>query len=244
MEPTVPKELQLAVRFNHVHFGYPNDVETVHAVTLDLSAHSFTAIIGPSGSGKSTFLNLIAGLIQPTAGKMENKLRTRMVFQTGALLPWRTVCENVALGLADRPAMSEDAKMRRSHAALGELGIEAFARHYPRDLSGGQRQRVGMARALVAEPELLLLDEPFSALDAETSAKLVAEVDELYRRTGMAMVMVSHSISDAVLLADEIVVVKEGRVSGRVTVPFPRPRMREDAAVLSLIRRVDGMLRG
>jgi ABC-type nitrate/sulfonate/bicarbonate transport system ATPase subunit len=233
---------QSAVSFDRVRFAYPGGSDVLHGVSFSLPMRSFTVVVGPSGSGKSTVLDLAAGLTKPTAGKVERALRTRMVFQSGALLPWLTALDNVLLGLADRPKLGREAKERRAREALRELGIEAFSRHYPRDLSGGQRQRVGIARALVAEPELLLLDEPFSALDADTTAHLSAEVEALYQKKEMSMLMVSHSIEDAVLLADEILVVAGGRLAERIVVPLPRPRRRDDARVAALIERVKGLL--
>lgn len=234
---------EAAVVFDRVRFSYPTGPEVLHGVSFSLPMRSFTVVVGPSGSGKSTILGLVSGLAKPAAGKVERALRTRMVFQSGALLPWLTALENVLLGLMDRSKLGSEAKERRAREALRELGIEAFARQYPRDLSGGQRQRVGIARALVADPELLLLDEPFSALDADTAAHLAAQVEGLYQKNEMTMLMVSHSIEDAVLLADEILVVAGGRLAERVVVPLPRPRARDDARVVALVERVKGLLR-
>ena len=230
MEPSRPPILS----FNDVSFAYDRSLPTVlHDVSFSLKPRSFTAIVGPSGGGKSTLLRLAIGLDRPTRGTVVNAARTRMVFQSGALLPWLTALENVKLAFADQPK-GEAAENREAHAALAELGIREFADAYQRNLSGGQRQRVGIARALVAAPELMLLDEPFSALDTETTARLVEEVERLYREKNMTFLMVSHSIEDAVILADEILVVGNGGIAGTVAVEIPRPRRRDDPMALRL----------
>jgi ABC-type nitrate/sulfonate/bicarbonate transport system ATPase subunit len=214
--------------FEGVSFAYDRTLPAVlHDVSFELAPRSFTAVVGPSGGGKSTILRLATGLEKPTEGRVANRARTRMVFQSGALLPWRTALENVLLGFADS-GEHRTTQLRKAHAALAEMGIGGFADAYPRQLSGGQRQRVGIARALVAEPELLLLDEPFSALDAETTARLVEEVDRLRREKSMTFLMVSHSVEDAVMLADEVMAVGRGGIAGRVRITAPRPRRRDD----------------
>ncbi|HEX7651597.1 MAG TPA: ABC transporter ATP-binding protein [Candidatus Paceibacterota bacterium] len=228
--------------FNDVSFAYDRTLPTVlHDVSFSLKPRSFTAIVGPSGGGKSTLLRLAIGLDKPTRGTVVNTARTRMVFQSGALLPWLTALQNVKLAFADKPT-GEAAENREAHAALAELGIREFADAYPRNLSGGQRQRVGIARALVAAPELMLLDEPFSALDTETTARLVEEVERLYREKDMTFLMVSHSIEDAVVLADEILVVGKGGLQGKVEVDIPRPRRRDDPMAQRLAARAKELI--
>jgi len=221
--------------FNNVSFAYDRSLPVVlNDVSFSLKPRSFTVIVGPSGGGKSTLLRLAIGLDKPTEGSVENRARTRMVFQSGALLPWRTALENVKLGFADHHK-DAGAENREAYAALAELGIREFADAYPRNLSGGQRQRVGIARALVAQPELMLLDEPFSALDGETTARLVEEVERLYRSQNMTFLMVSHSVEDAVVLADEIFVIGKGGIAGKMTVDIPRPRRRDDPMALRMV---------
>ena len=212
-------------------------------VSFDLAEKEFVSIVGPSGGGKSTVLRLAAGLIRPTSGTLENHARTRMIFQNGALLPWRTVRGNIALGFTGIRATPREVATR-TNAVLAELGIQAFADAYPRDLSGGQRQRVGIARALVSEPELLLLDEPFSALDVETTERLANELLAIREKRGITMLMVSHSIEDAVLLADRVLVCANGSLAHQVQIPLTRPRERTDMHVVELVRKVRSLIPG
>jgi sulfonate transport system ATP-binding protein len=209
----------------------------LHAVSFALAPGTFTVIVGSSGGGKSTLLRLAAGLDAPTAGIVKNGARTRMIFQNAALLPWLSALDNVLIGTTDINGTKAE-KKAKALAALAEIGLAEHAAKLPRELSGGQRQRVGIARALVSEPRFLLLDEPFSALDFETSEKLSQEVLDIFAQKGITMLMVSHSIEDAVLLADEIFVCAGGTIAERVNVPLERPRSRADAHVLSLISQV------
>ena len=141
-----------------VSYAYPgHNAPAIEALSVGFPAHSFTAIVGPSGGGKSTVLKLLAGLIPPQTGEMKTDGRISMVFQSGALLPWKTAEENVALGLMNA-GLSEHEQFAKARAALGEVGMTQFARELPRDLSGGQRQRVCIARALVTDPDILLMD--------------------------------------------------------------------------------------
>ncbi len=228
--------------FDQVRFAYDRSLpEIVHGVSFSLAPGSVTVIVGPSGSGKSTLLRLAVGLDKPTKGTVALGARTRMIFQSGALLPWATVLENVLIGF--RGLLTKE-KARTAHAlaALAELGIREHANAYPRMLSGGQRQRVGIARALVSAPELLLLDEPFSALDVETADTLLSELLSIRQMSKLTMLMVSHSIEDAVLLADTVFVFKGGVIAHTVPVPLSRPRTRDNPEVMALIHRVKGMM--
>lgn len=232
------------VAFDNVSFRYaPHTPQILRDVSFDLPERSFTAIVGPSGGGKSTVLRLIAGLSEPTSGSVKNRAKTRVVFQNAALLPWRTVLGNVELGFTGLGLTSTEEK-KRALAELSELGIRDFAKQYPRDLSGGQRQRVGIARALVSEPELLLLDEPFSALDIETIRKLSEELMQIYEDRCITMLMVSHSIEDAVLLADEVLVCAESRLKHRIKIDLPRPRRLSDPHVEKLVHEIRTVIQG
>ena len=239
---------QGTIVFDHVSFAYePHQADVVRDISLSIPRGSFMVIVGPSGGGKSTLLRLIARLDHPQKGSVTNPLRTRMIFQGGALLPWETVLENVLIGLIDAPAgqkLSRKQKEERARAALTDLGIEDLVDQYPRHLSGGQRQRVGIARALVSAPELMLLDEPFSALDIETTERLSAEVLRIWQEQHMTMIMVSHSVEDAVMLADRILVFKDNHIGENVTVSVPRPRHHDDPQVAALVKRVQGMIPG
>ncbi len=232
------------VSFEKVSFAYDAHGPLImRDVSFDLAPRTFTAIVGPSGGGKSTLLNLSVGLQKPMSGTVTNKARTRMIFQNAALLPWRTVKENVHLGFSGTPGSKKE-HMKRIHDELANLGLAEFADVYPRDLSGGQRQRVGIARALVSDPELLLLDEPFSALDIETTEHLSLELLDIFAKRNIAMLMVSHNIEDAVMLADEIFVFSGGVISHRVPIALPRPRARESQHVDHLVKQVKGYIPG
>ena len=231
-----------AITFSDVSFGYePNTPIILKDVSFTLKRGSFGAIVGPSGGGKSTLLKLSVGIQKPLKGTVVNTARTRMIFQDGALLPWRTVRENVHLGFSGAPGTKRD-HYARIQKELASLGLEEFTHNYPRDLSGGQRQRVGIARALVADPELLLLDEPFSALDFETSEHLSKELLQIFSERNITMLMVTHNIEDAALLADEIFVFTGGTISHQLSVPLARPRNRQDVHVEKIVKEVKKLI--
>lgn len=224
--------------FERVSFRYEQNLPAVlENITFSLPEAGFIVVVGPSGEGKSTILRLGIGLEKPLLGRVVNTAKTRMVFQNGALLPWRTVLDNVRLGFNGLGLAAHEEK-KRALAELAELGIKEFANAHPRELSGGQRQRVGIARALVSEPDLLFLDEPFSALDVETAERLSREILAIHASRGIAMLMVSHSIEDAVMMADEVIVCAGGTLAKRISIKLPRPRNREDAKIKKLIHEV------
>ncbi len=202
-------------------------------VTFDVPDSGVCVVLGPNGSGKSTLLRLIAGLIPADSGRVlidgnpvaEADQRVGLVFQEPRLLPWRTVIDNVAFPL-ELAGIDGDERRKRARELLELVGVAAFAGAYPRQLSGGMRQRVAIARALARDPQILLLDEPFSALDALTRDRFNDELLELWQRTGTTILLVTHSIPEAVYLADEVVVLSKspGRVMARVPVPLGRPR--------------------
>lgn len=230
-----------AITFHNVSYRYgPKLPWALRDVSISVPEDSFTTLVGPSGGGKSTLLRLAAGLILPTAGQVESHGQIRMIFQNGALLPWLTVEDNIALGFTGR-SRSPAAEKRRIKAVLDQLGLAAYAKVRPRDLSGGQRQRVGIARALVSAPEVLLLDEPFSALDTETVAHLSEIVLDIRSQLKIPMLMVSHSIEDAILLSDRILLVVAGRVAEDVAISLPRPRSRLDPRVGVLTEKIKGL---
>jgi sulfonate transport system ATP-binding protein len=191
-------------------------------VTLDVSPGEFVALLGRSGSGKSTFLRILAGLDHEFGGSVLVPEKRAVVFQEPRLLPWKRVRDNVLLGL-DRRGRA------RVQQALGEVGLEARTRAWPVTLSGGEAQRVALARALVREPDLLLLDEPFGALDALTRIKMHALLQALCRRHEPAVVLVTHDVDEAILLADRVVVLTDGMISLDLPVDVPSPRRRSDA---------------
>jgi NitT/TauT family transport system ATP-binding protein len=203
------------------------------AVSFDVPSGGVTAVLGPNGSGKSTLLRLIAGLIAPDDGSItidglavaDADQRVGLVFQEPRLLPWRRAIDNVAFPL-ELAGVGRAERAERAARLLDLVGLSAFERAYPHQLSGGMRQRVAICRALARDPQILLLDEPFSALDALTRERFNAELLELWQRTRTTIVLVTHSIAEAVFLSDEVVVLTDrpGRVAARVEVPLGRPR--------------------
>jgi NitT/TauT family transport system ATP-binding protein len=210
-------------------------IEALRDVTFRVAPRKVTAIIGPSGCGKSTLLQIIRGLMPPSAGQIrfvdENaggraaKPRMATVWQGFNLFPWRTVADNVGFGLELR-GMSRQERSGRVRRGLMLVDLAGFDGKYPRQLSGGMRQRVGLARALVMEPDVLLLDEPFGALDAQTRLVLQEQLARLVETTGTTAILVTHSIEEAILLADTILVMtaRPGRIAAKIAVDLPRPR--------------------
>jgi NitT/TauT family transport system ATP-binding protein len=207
----------------------------LEGVNLSIYAGEVVALLGRSGSGKSTLLRIMAGLIPPSQGQVLNRERrlrgtnpdVAMVFQSFALLPWLTVQENVELGLEAqgvRPAQ----RRRQAIDAIDLVGLDGFESAYPKELSGGMKQRVGFARALVMQPKVLFMDEPFSALDVLTAENLRGEIDDLWndgKFPSKSILIVTHNIEEAVFLADRVVILgsKPGRVRGIITIDLPRP---------------------
>jgi NitT/TauT family transport system ATP-binding protein len=207
-------------------------------VSFQLREGEIVALLGRSGSGKSTLLRCIAGLIAPSAGTVRYRGRpleganpgVAMVFQSFALLPWLTVRQNVELGLEARGVASAE-RRARAEQAIDRIGLDGFEGAYPKELSGGMRQRVGFARALVVEPDALLMDEPFSALDVLTAENLRSELAGLWAEVDFptkAMLIVTHNIEEAVLLTDRVLVLSTnpGRIRTELRVGLPRPRDR------------------
>jgi NitT/TauT family transport system ATP-binding protein len=203
--------------------------------TLEVADGEFLAVVGPSGCGKSTFLNVVAGLVPPAAGEVKvfGKEVTgpgadrAVVFQDYALMPWRTVEKNVRFGLEMQGRADSDtgAKVARY---IEMVGLSGFEKSYPRELSGGMRQRVGLARALVTEPRLLLMDEPFAAVDAMTREIMQEELTRIVAETGQAIIFITHGVDEAITLGDRIAVVtnRPGRIKEIIEVDLPRPRSR------------------
>jgi NitT/TauT family transport system ATP-binding protein len=209
------------------------DVVALSQVDFAVEAREFVALLGPSGCGKSTLLNVIAGLLPATSGRVyfEGEPRpgrapvTATVFQEFALLPWRTVRANVELGLEELGIRGLERAERTRHY-LDLTGLAGFEGKYPHQLSGGMRQRVGIARALAVEPAVLLLDEPFSALDAQTRTLMMDELLGIWERTRQSILYVTHNIQEAVFMADRVIVLsrRPGEVLDVVPIKLPRPR--------------------
>lgn len=224
-------------------------VTALEGIDLEVADQEIVALIGPSGCGKSTLLRLIAGLEREHEGSLEWTQTPRpgkdigFVFQEATLLPWRTVSRNVALGI-ERSGMTRQQIDERVAELLEMVGLADFAAAYPAQLSGGMRQRVGILRALAYDPRVLLMDEPFGALDAITRDKLQDDLLGIWERTHKTIVMVTHSVEEAAYLADRVVVMspRPGRVKAIHEVPLPRDR---DASVRTLpaFAEFTGMLR-
>ena len=208
-------------------------VTALENLSLEIGKGEFVSIVGPSGCGKSTFLNLLLGLLKPDTGIMELSGKRiagpgqdrAMVFQEFGLLPWRTVLGNVELGL-ELKKVDATARRRRAIELIDMAGLAGFANHYPHELSGGMKQRVGLARALATDPEVLLMDEPFAALDAQTRDLMQTELLQVWEKTRKTVLFVTHSIEEAAYLSDRVVVMsaRPGRIKQILNVELPRPR--------------------
>ncbi len=224
---------------------YPNGVRALDGVTINVALGEILSVVGGSGCGKSTLLRVISGLDPPTAGRVSldgaavtaPHPKIGMVFQEPRLLPWLTVADNVGFGL---PKLAQAVRQRRVAAQLQRVGLFEKAGVWPRELSGGQAQRVAIARALVTRPEVLLLDEPFSALDAFTRTDLQDHLLSLWAELKPTLVVVTHDVDEAIVLGDRVVVMRPrpGRVSEEITIDLPRPRDRQSAAFDFAKRRV------
>ncbi|MES2536901.1 MAG: ABC transporter ATP-binding protein [Pseudomonadota bacterium] len=202
-------------------------------INLTVNRGEFVAIVGASGSGKSTLLRIIDGLLKPTSGqvKVNGKVVSQpgrdraMVFQQDSLLPWKTVIENIGYGLTVTGS-SKSAAAEVAGRFITMVGLEGFEHHYPHQLSGGMRQRVNVARALAVNPEILLLDEPFAALDAQTREIMQSELLNIWSSSKKTVLLITHQIDEAVFLSDRVVVfsARPGSVRTEIDIPLPRPR--------------------
>lgn len=225
---------ELIVKLGFLPVGnHAGTVETLRDVNLAIGRNRFVSIIGPSGCGKTTLLRIMHGLVEPTDGSVEIDgasvtapiLNVAMVFQQAALYPWRTLIGNVAFGLEAR-GVRRDERYRVAKEFISLVGLEGFEHHYPHELSGGMQQRAGLARALAVNPDVLLMDEPFGALDAQTRRILQEELTKIWERHRKTVVFITHDLEEAIYLSDEIVVMtrRPGQIKGIFQVNLPRPR--------------------
>lgn len=215
-------------------FGSGNEkVVAVNDLNLEVRENEFTVLVGPSGCGKSTFLYMVAGFEKPTSGKilLDGKLITKpgpdrgFVFQEFVLYPWRTVMSNITFGL-EIAGVPKDKAREKAKPLIEMVGLHGFENAYPHTLSGGMKQRVGIARALAYDPEVLLMDEPFGSLDAQTRKVMQGEMVRIWEEMRKTVIFVTHSVIEAAYLADKIIVMsaRPGRVKGIIDVDLPRPR--------------------
>ncbi|MFI7001670.1 ABC transporter ATP-binding protein [Nocardia sp. NPDC050175] len=240
----------LAVSFANVHkrFGGAEGTLALADISLDLREGEFVAVVGPSGCGKSTLLRLAAGLDRPSSGAVAVQSDSiGFIFQEATLLPWRTVLRNVELS-AELHGIDRKTRRQRALRALAAVGLADVANSLPRQLSGGMRMRVSLARSLSLRPRLLLLDEPFGALDELTRLNMQEELLRLYRDNAFTALFITHSVSEAVFLASRVVVMsaRPGRVHEVIDVDLPYPRGRElrfDPAFTELVSRASRSLK-
>ncbi|NQS77165.1 MAG: ABC transporter ATP-binding protein [Methanoculleus bourgensis] len=225
--------------------------QALEGVTLEIRDKEFVCLVGPSGCGKTTLLRIIAGLETPTTGSVTidgsavtgPDPKRGMVFQEYSLFPWRRVIDNIAFGL-EMKGVSREERRQTAEYYLKMVGLSRFRDAYPFELSGGMRQRVAIARALANEPDVLLMDEPFGALDAQTRNRMQKELLCLWKKTEKTIVFVTHSVDEAVYLSDRIIVLspRPGSVQEIITIPWPRPRDRTSADFAEVRRRVLEMI--
>jgi NitT/TauT family transport system ATP-binding protein len=236
------------------HKGSTPDLVVLDGVEMTLCESEIVGILGRSGSGKSTLLRAIAGLLRPSSGNITLEGRpvvgcsdgVSMVFQSFALFPWLTVQENVEIGLEAR-GDPEAGRRKKALAAIDLIGLDGFENAYPKELSGGMRQRVGLARAIVVHPKVLLMDEPFSALDVLTAETLRTDLIDLWSEGRMpikSILMVTHNIEEAVLMCDRVLVFSSnpGRIAAEIKIELPRPRSRMEPAFRELVDRIYGIM--
>jgi len=223
------------------------EVQALSDITLEVADGEFVSVLGPSGCGKTTLLRIIAGLDHATGGSIlldGNRIdgpcpRMAMIFQEYSLYPWRTVLDNIAFGL-EMKGMEKQRRREKALEFLELVGLVDFAKNYPFELSGGMRQRVAVARALAIDPQILLMDEPFGALDAQTRNMLQRELLDIWEKTKKTVIFVTHSVDEAVFLSDRVVVLtaRPGTIKDMVQIDLPRPRDRTGAEFARIRRYV------
>ena len=224
--------------FDGVNKNFDNEMDFgIRDVNFSVRSGEFVCLVGLSGSGKSTILKIIASLEKQSSGTVRLPKNISMVFQNGALFPWLRVLDNVALGLRAENKPEHFVK-EESLKYVKMMGLADLIGKYPRELSGGERQRVGIARALAVNPSVLLLDEPFSALDVKTTEELHKDLIRIWQETKKTIVMVSHSIEEAVTLAERIILIKDHTVHKIFPISVERPRREQEASFMREVQQI------
>lgn len=228
-----PKLQSTGISVDYFQARLGKTVRALSQIDLVINENQFVSIVGPSGCGKTTFLNVVAGVIVPSEGELSLDGRPvegpggdrAVVFQQASLLPWRTVLGNILFGLECQGKDTTSALFRASEL-LEIVGLTGFEDHYPHELSGGMQQRVNLARALLIDPDLLLMDEPFASLDAQTREIMQGELLNIWQKTRKTVLFITHQIDESVFLSDQVIVFgsRPGRVKASISIPFPRPR--------------------
>ncbi|MBL8101672.1 MAG: ABC transporter ATP-binding protein [Anaerolineales bacterium] len=223
------KDLSVVFPESNGQVSPPTGLDVLDRISFQVHPREFICFLGPSGSGKTTLLKVLAGLIQPTAGHVNfmyhHRPKIGMVFQQASLMPWRTVIENIKLPL-ELEGVGNIKAHNKAREMIRLVGLKGFEDSLPRDLSGGMAQRVGIARALIHDPDLLLLDEPFASLDALTRERMWTELSRIWQAKQKTVIMVTHSINESLFLADRVLVLTQrpGKIKMDVKVELPRPR--------------------
>jgi NitT/TauT family transport system ATP-binding protein len=237
-------ENNLALKISHLYHSFPEEdgrkLEVIKDISFEVQKGEFLSIVGPSGGGKSTLLRIIAGLVKPTSGLLElGSGKIAMVFQNFAIFPWLTAYENIEFGLKMSGIIVRERK-RIAHEKIKEVGLSGFENKYPKELSGGMRQRVGIARALAVNPEILLIDEPFSSLDAFTAEKLRNDLLAIWLQYKMTVVLVTHLVEEAVQLSDRVLVLspRPAKIKLELAIPLKHPRDKRSQEFYALVDKI------
>jgi len=226
----------LKVLIDHISKVYKDRgggrIEALRDINFAIEENEFVVVVGPSGCGKTTLLNIIAGLLSPSSGQViieggqiDSKPHTAIVFQEFALFPWRTALKNIVYGLEEQ-GLKRPEQLEIAQKYVAMVGLQGFEKKYPHQLSGGMKQRVAIARALATDPLLLMMDEPFSALDAQTRILMQYEISRIWEETHKSFLYITHHIQEAVFLGDRVVILsrRPGRILDIVRIALPRPR--------------------
>jgi NitT/TauT family transport system ATP-binding protein len=251
-----PRKGHVEIRDVSVRFGrHGHDTEAASHVSLEVKPGDFVSVIGPSGCGKSTLLNIVAGFLKPTEGEVlldgqrigAPGADRGVVFQQYSLFPWMTVRKNVEFGLKMQ-GHGPNARESAARALLGMAGLLAFENHYPDQLSGGMKQRVGIVRALATSPQVLLMDEPFGALDSQTRTVMQEILTNMWQQLQLSVLFITHDIEEAIFLSERVYVMtaRPGRIKAEIPIPLPRPRTPEMMAsptFHALVRQLKALIR-